>query len=30
MYLNLDSILLVNSQADVPFKMTVFDKIYGQ
>lgn len=30
LYINLDSVLLVSKLEEVPFKMTVFDKIYGQ
>lgn len=30
MYINVDAILLSETQQEVPFQMTVFDKIYGQ
>lgn len=30
LYLNLDQVIIAEKIQDVPFKMTVFDKIYGQ
>jgi hypothetical protein len=30
LYLNLDQVILSNTVQEIPFKMTVFDKIYGQ
>jgi hypothetical protein len=30
MYINVDAILLSDTQKEVPFQMTVFDKIFGQ